>query len=408
MKRRVGVFVCECGTNIASVVDTEKVAAAAKNMPGVIFATNYKYMCSDPGQDLIKNAIQEHGLQQVVVASCSPRMHEVTFRKTVQAGGINGYMFEMVNIREQNSWVHHDREQATRKAKDLVRMAVYKVLRNVPLEISTVPITKKAMVIGGGIAGMQAALSLDKYGFKVSLYEKEKQVGGLLNLASLPPHKEQLARLRDYFQRQLEKSGVNVLLEHPYDLKTLADEYPDYLVIAAGSRPLRPEIKGWDESFCLPFEHVLTGNIPIEESHVLVVGGGSNGCEMADFLLVGRNRISIVERMPYLAPDMEKKSRRDLINRLEKAQANIYTSAEIIEINSGKVIIRNKQGEMKEIEVDYVIAAVGYASNNPLYEAAQKVHHAVYLIGDSMQVGSIREAIAQGEMLARALTEFNY
>ncbi|WP_278279278.1 NAD(P)/FAD-dependent oxidoreductase [Syntrophomonas palmitatica] len=261
---------------------------------------------------------------------------------------------------------------------------------------------------GAGPAGMQAALALDKHGFRVSLYEKEKQLGGLLNLASLPPHKQQLARLRDYLKRQLEKSGVNVLLEHPYDLKTLADEYPDYLVIAAGSRPLRPEIKGWDESFCLPFEHVLTGNIPIEESHVLVVGGGSNGCEMADFLLVGRNRISIVERMPYLAPDMEKKSRRDLINRLEKAQANIYTSAEIIEINSGKVIIRNKQGEMKEIEVDYVIAAVGYASNNPLYEAAQKVHHAVYLIGDSMQVGSIREAIAQGEMLARALTEFNY
>lgn len=178
MKKRVGVFVCDCGANIASVVDTEKVAEAARLMPGVVFATTYKYMCSDPGQELIRNAIKEQELEQVVVASCSPRMHEGTFRKAVAAGGINAYMFEMVNIREQDSWVHHNREQATNKAKELVRMAVYKVLRNVPLQISTVPITRKAMVIGGGIAGMQAALDIAEAGHQVVLVEREASIGG--------------------------------------------------------------------------------------------------------------------------------------------------------------------------------------------------------------------------------------
>lgn len=178
MKKRVGVFVCDCGTNIASVVDTEKVAAAAGKLPGVIFATTYKYMCSDPGQELVRKAIQEQKLEQVVVASCSPRMHENTFRKAVTAGGINGYMFEMVNIREQNSWVHHDREQATKKAADLIRMAVNKVLHNKPLQASTIPITKKAMVIGGGIAGMQAALDIAEAGHPVILVEREASIGG--------------------------------------------------------------------------------------------------------------------------------------------------------------------------------------------------------------------------------------
>lgn len=178
MKKRVGVFVCDCGANIASVVDTEKVAEFASKIPGVAFATTYKYMCSDPGQEQIRKAIQEQNLEQVVVASCSPRMHEGTFRKAVSAGGINAYMFEMVNIREQDSWVHHDREQATKKAKDLVRMAVHKVLRNTPLEISTVPITKKALVVGGGIAGMQAALDIAEAGHQVVLVEREASIGG--------------------------------------------------------------------------------------------------------------------------------------------------------------------------------------------------------------------------------------
>lgn len=178
MKKRAGVFVCQCGTNIEATIDTEKVAEYAKTLPGVVYATTYKYMCSDPGQELIRNAIQEHNLEQVVVASCSPRMHENTFRKAVVAGGLNGYMFEMINIREQSSWVHHDRQAATKKAQDLVRMGVSKVLKNRPLQVSTIPITKKAMVIGGGIAGMQAALDIAEAGYPVVLVEREASIGG--------------------------------------------------------------------------------------------------------------------------------------------------------------------------------------------------------------------------------------
>ena len=178
MSKRVGVFVCECGTNIASVVDTARVAEEAGKFPGVAFATTYKYMCSDPGQELIRKSIEEQKLEQVVVASCSPRMHENTFRKAVAAGGINPYLFEMVNIREQDSWVHPDREQATRKAIDLVKMGVSKVLRNQPLQISTIPVTRRALVIGGGIAGMQAALDIAEGGHQVILVEREASIGG--------------------------------------------------------------------------------------------------------------------------------------------------------------------------------------------------------------------------------------
>lgn len=178
MSKRVGVFVCDCGTNIASVVDTERVAAAARQLPGVVFATTYKYMCSDPGQELVRSTIKEQGLEQVVVASCSPRMHEKTFRKAVEDGGINPYMFEMANIREQDSWVHFDRERATEKAIALVRVAVSKVLRNRPLQVSTIPVTRKALVIGGGIAGMQAALDIAEAGHQVVLVEREASIGG--------------------------------------------------------------------------------------------------------------------------------------------------------------------------------------------------------------------------------------
>ncbi len=178
MKKRAGVFVCQCGTNIEATIDTERVAEYARTLPGVVYATTYKYMCSDPGQELIRNAIKEHQLEQIVVASCSPRMHENTFRKAVVAGGMNGYMFEMVNIREQDSWVHHDRAAATKKAEDLVRMGVSKALKNQPLQVSTIPITKRALVIGGGIAGMQAALDIAEAGHQVVLVEREASIGG--------------------------------------------------------------------------------------------------------------------------------------------------------------------------------------------------------------------------------------
>lgn len=177
--KRVGVFICHCGTNIASVVDVKRVAEAAKGFPGVVFATDYQYMCSDPGQELIRKAIKEHRLNRVVVASCSPRLHEPTFRKTVESAGLNSYLFEMANIREQCAWVHaQDKEGATVKATDLVRIAVAKACRNYPLVASSIPITKRALVIGAGIAGMQAALDIADTGYEVVLLDREPTIGG--------------------------------------------------------------------------------------------------------------------------------------------------------------------------------------------------------------------------------------
>ncbi len=178
MKKRVGVFVCDCGSNIAATVDTVKVTESASKMPCVAFAFNNKYMCSDPGQDVIKQAIKDHNLEQIVVASCSPRMHEKVFRKAVEEGGINGYLFEQINLREQVSWVHHDREAATEKAIDLIRAGVAKVVRNHPLSSSTIPVTRRALVIGGGIAGMQAALDIADNKYPVVLVEKAMSIGG--------------------------------------------------------------------------------------------------------------------------------------------------------------------------------------------------------------------------------------
>jgi heterodisulfide reductase subunit A len=175
---RIGVFVCHCGTNIASVVDPDKLVAAAKELSGVAYAAEYKYMCSEPGQQMIKDSIEEHGLDRIVIASCSPRMHEITFRKMLKNTGINPYMLEIANIREQCSWVHVDKERALEKAANLMRMAVSKISKNEPLFAQTIPITKKALVIGGGIAGIQAALDIADAGHEVVLLERESSVGG--------------------------------------------------------------------------------------------------------------------------------------------------------------------------------------------------------------------------------------
>lgn len=176
--RRVGVFVCHCGSNIAGTVDVEKVAKEAAGFPNVVFSTDYKYMCSEPGQQVIKDAIKEHNLDRVVVASCSPRMHEPTFRRCLQTGGLNPYLFEMANIREHCSWVHPDKAKGTVKATDLVRKAVAKVVKDEPLQKSSIGITKRALVIGGGIAGIQVALDIADAGYPVTIVEKEPTIGG--------------------------------------------------------------------------------------------------------------------------------------------------------------------------------------------------------------------------------------
>ncbi len=175
---KIGVYVCHCGTNIAGTVDVEAVREYAEGLPGVTVARAYKYMCSDPGQELIKEDIRSNGLERVVVASCSPTLHETTFRRATADGGINPYFFHMVNIREQDSWVHTDTAEATAKAKDLVRAAVHRVRFHKPLERSRVPVNPAVMVVGGGIAGIHAALTMANGGRKVYLVEREPSIGG--------------------------------------------------------------------------------------------------------------------------------------------------------------------------------------------------------------------------------------
>ncbi|MGI6219684.1 MAG: 4Fe-4S binding protein [Bacteroidaceae bacterium] len=175
---KIGVFICHCGENISATVDCERVAKAANEMDGVAYAVDYKYMCSEPGQQLIKQAIKEHHLDGVVVGSCSPRMHEPTFRRACAEAGLNPYLCEIANLREHCSWVHEKGEATTQKAIEIVQGLVEKVKRNQPLTSIKVPVTKKALVIGGGIAGIQASLDIANCGHRVILIEKEPSIGG--------------------------------------------------------------------------------------------------------------------------------------------------------------------------------------------------------------------------------------
>ncbi|MGD0627512.1 MAG: FAD-dependent oxidoreductase, partial [Thermodesulfobacteriota bacterium] len=181
---RIGVFVCHCGTNIAKTVDVKYVAEELAGEKGVIISRDYKYMCSDPGQNIIKEYIRLYKLDRVVVASCSPLLHERTFQNTVKEEGLNPFLMEMANIREQCSWVHTDREQATRKAIDIVRSTVARVQRNTPLSPIRVPLTRRALVIGGGIAGIQAALDIADGGTEVILVERSPSLGGHMSQLS--------------------------------------------------------------------------------------------------------------------------------------------------------------------------------------------------------------------------------
>ncbi|HRQ21934.1 MAG TPA: FAD-dependent oxidoreductase, partial [Anaerolineales bacterium] len=181
MTEKIGVYVCHCGSNIAGVVDVEDVAKwAAEKLghQGVIIARDYKFMCSSLGQELIEKDIKELGLTRVVVAACSPHLHEKTFRIAAQNAGLNPYLVELASIREQVSWVHTDKAVATAKSKAVVSGAVSRVIENAPLEEIKVPINPNTLVVGGGIAGIQSALEIANAGFHVYLVEREPSIGG--------------------------------------------------------------------------------------------------------------------------------------------------------------------------------------------------------------------------------------
>ncbi|MFH0864641.1 MAG: CoB--CoM heterodisulfide reductase iron-sulfur subunit A family protein, partial [Bacteroidota bacterium] len=208
---RIGLYICWCGTNIAKMVDVEAVTDELAKFPNVVIAKNYKYMCSDPGQDLIIKDIKENKLNRIVVAACSPRMHELTFRKALAKAGLNPYLFEMANIREQDSWVHEDRVEATLKAKALIAAAINRVIYHESLDERTVDINDSSLIIGGGISGLTAALEIANAGKKVFLIEKSDKLGGLVNNIDLSfPYL--------YSTQQLIKSKIRQVSNHP-DIK---------------------------------------------------------------------------------------------------------------------------------------------------------------------------------------------
>ncbi|MEJ2558883.1 MAG: FAD-dependent oxidoreductase, partial [Anaerolineae bacterium] len=178
MSEKIGVYVCHCGSNIAGKVDVEEVARWAANLPNVEVSRDYKFMCSSLGQELVETDIKEKGLTRVVVAACSPHMHERTFRGACARAGLNPYLFEMANIREHDSWIHEDPGEATAKAKALVSAAVHRVVHQEPLEPMRAEINPTTLVVGGGVAGIQAALEIAEAGYHVYLVEREPSIGG--------------------------------------------------------------------------------------------------------------------------------------------------------------------------------------------------------------------------------------
>ena len=201
--KRIGIFVCHCGTNIAGTIDVGRVVEEIKKFPEVVYAVDYRYMCSEPGQQLIRSHIRDDGLDAVIVAACSPAMHETTFRKTAASAGINPYQTEIANIREQSSWVHQkQREAATNKAIETIRTVVAKAHYNESLIPYHLPLVKRTMVIGGGIAGMQTALDVADAGYPVVLVEKADRLGG--RMAELSGLYLNFGAASDLLQRKVE------------------------------------------------------------------------------------------------------------------------------------------------------------------------------------------------------------
>jgi len=297
---RVGVFVCHCGSNIAGVVDVEKVVQFAQALPDVVFASHQMFSCAGNTQQEIETAIRENRINRVVIAACSPKTHESIFRGVMLRAGLNPYLLEMSNIRNMDSWVHkHERAAATQKANDMVLMAVEKARRLVPLDISELPLIQKALVIGGGIAGMTAAAAISDQGYETHLVEQENRLGGMLNdLDQIAPANIPAAALLEAKTHQVLESGVTVHLETSVEniggvvgnfTATLSDgsvEEVGAIVMATGSRPYQPREFNYGQDprviTNLELEEMLKSTIPSAQriTFIACVGSrqGSSGC----------------------------------------------------------------------------------------------------------------------------------
>lgn len=274
------------------------------------------------------------------------------------------------------------------------------------MPVKTFTAQKKVAVIGSGPAGMQAALSLKKLGFEVKVYEQATQPGGLLNLASRPPHKHRLARYRDYLVGELTHYQIPLLLDQRFTTETLEEENPDYVVVATGSTPILPDgLVKCDNANSIA--DVLEDKVEITNKNVVVIGGGSNGCETADYLIKSGNQVAIVEKESILAAQMEKKNRRDMMNRLDKAGVVKLTGSTVVAVEQGRVVIERGHGQ-ECLEADLVVMAVGYKPNKQLYLELSQIHPRVFLIGDAYQVSNIRNAVVQAETVAQDIYRMSW
>ncbi|WP_197079046.1 NAD(P)/FAD-dependent oxidoreductase [Candidatus Syntrophocurvum alkaliphilum] len=254
----------------------------------------------------------------------------------------------------------------------------------------------KAVVIGGGPAGMQTSLSLSEKGFDVTIYEKESSLGGQLNIASIPPYKQRIKLFKENLKKRVYKSKVNVVLNTYIDFKDIAID-TDILVLATGSEPNMLDIKSNDYSKFISADDILNHKTVIKNKKVLVIGGGAVGCETAEFLLESNNVI-ILEQKPHLAQNMEKKNRRDLMNRLENKGLIKKVNSLIVKIDINQALINNSQKE-EIIDFDYVVYAVGRTPSNEIYNKVKKSIPLVFAIGDAVEVRGIRDAMLEGYMV---------
>jgi 2,4-dienoyl-CoA reductase-like NADH-dependent reductase (Old Yellow Enzyme family)/thioredoxin reductase len=261
----------------------------------------------------------------------------------------------------------------------------------------------RVVIVGGGPAGMQAAISLRRQGLRVTLYEKEAELGGFMGLAGIPPHKEQIVALRNYMVRELYKSEAELVLNHEFTSDIIWATKPDVLVLATGSKPVRPTIAGSDQSNCVEAVEVLGRKIEISRQKVVVIGGGSTGCEVADYLLPNNNQVTIIEAGESMAADMERKNRRDLMNRLEEAGVEKRVGARVVEIMPDSVLIE-VAGVAERLPVDWVVWATGFKPQNEIFSIVQEEVPFVFLIGDAFKVRGFKEAILEGEMLGNTIS----
>lgn len=259
----------------------------------------------------------------------------------------------------------------------------------------------KIAVIGAGPAGMQAAIYLSQLGFKVSLYEKNAELGGMLNIAGLPPYKSRILDFVNYLKQELLKYPIDLHLKHEFTQEDLNKSF-DMIVVATGAKPKEPPFN-IKSSQILEINDVLREIASIHNSKVVIVGGGRTGCEVADFLLANNNEIIIIEQQKFLAADMEKKNRRDLMDRLDGGKVRKITASKVEEIINNEVKVSSSL-DKESIKADYIILATGYESENNLYENLSKYHPEVHPIGDAYGVSDIKSAIFQ----ARAIADLAY